>query len=108
MRKHLFIINPAAGLQDASTDLIAKINALDSGLDVEYQLTKAPGHAGEIVKEALASHPGELSVYACGGDGTLFEVVNGGAGLTLRVPRFTLAMRYSAFRSSASIASAAS
>ena len=86
MRKHLFIINPAAGLQDASTDLIAKINALDSGLDVEYQLTKAPGHAGEIVKEALARHPGELSVYACGGDGTLFEVVNGGAGS----PRFAV------------------
>ena len=87
MRKHLFIINPAAGKSDASADLIARINALDPSLDAAYQLTKAPGHAGEIVKQALASHPGELSVYACGGDGTLFEVVNGGAGN----PRFAVA-----------------
>lgn len=87
MRKHLFIINPAAGKIDASGNLIAKINALDPSLDVSYQLTKAPGHAGELVKEALASHSDELSVYACGGDGTLFEVVNGGAG----DPRFSVA-----------------
>lgn len=80
MRKHLFIINPVAGFHDSSSDLIAKIRALDPELDVSYELTREAGHAGKIVKQYLESHSGPLSVYACGGDGTLFEVVNGGAG----------------------------
>ena len=80
MRKHLFIINPTAGLADASAGLIAQIHALDPSLDVSYEITRHPGHAGVLVRDYLARFPEGLSVYACGGDGTLFEVVNGGAG----------------------------
>ncbi|MCQ2446757.1 MAG: hypothetical protein MJ141_07750 [Clostridia bacterium] len=82
MDKHLFIINPTAGKKDASAPLIEKIRALPDSENVSYALTKAPGHAKTLVREALSALvPGDrLRVYACGGDGTLFEVVNGGAG----------------------------
>ena len=47
----------------------------DLGLDVDTRLTERPGHATEIIEaEDLASYDG---VVATGGDGTVFESVNG-------------------------------
>jgi YegS/Rv2252/BmrU family lipid kinase len=43
------------------------------------EITRHPGHAIEIVKHH-AELGGEWRVYACGGDGTLNEVVRGAAG----------------------------
>jgi len=81
MKKHLFIINPTAGKTDPAPRIIPQIKALrDRGEDVSYEITHAPGNAGELVKKYLAEGPEELVCYACGGDGTLFEVVNGGVG----------------------------
>lgn len=81
--KHLFIINPAAGKYDHTYQLKEEIVPLMQkyGLDYELAVTREPRHAVEIVKQAAAG--GEaLRVYACGGDGTLNEVVNGAAGLS--------------------------
>jgi diacylglycerol kinase (ATP) len=45
------------------------------GLDIDTRLTERPGHATEIIEaEDLASFDG---VVATGGDGTVFEAVNG-------------------------------
>ncbi len=81
-RRHLFIINPIAGKSDASADLHARIEALRGWCDDELTVaaTQRPMHAAELVKQA-AAEGGALTVYACGGDGTLNEVVNGAAGL---------------------------
>jgi diacylglycerol kinase (ATP) len=47
----------------------------DLGLDVDIRLTERPGHATEIIEaEDLAPFDG---VVATGGDGTVFEAVNG-------------------------------
>ena len=79
--KHLFIVNPVAGKKDRS----ARIRTLAAeklgarGLDYEIYVTRAPMDACEKVRAAAAG--GErLRIYACGGDGTLNECVNGAVG----------------------------
>ena len=89
MKKHFFLINPAAGKKDPTAGVLERIAALGPSLAVSHALTKAPGHAEDLTREALLSLGGEdtLAVYACGGDGTLFEALNGGFG----DPRLSLA-----------------
>ena len=77
--KHLFIINPMAGKEDATRQLEEKIRKLD--LDTEIAYTRKRGDAAVLT--ARAAEAGEpLRVYACGGDGTLNEVVGAAAGLS--------------------------
>lgn len=76
MRRHLFIINPAAGKKDRSGELRAAIREL--GLEsFDVAVTSGPGDATRIVDEAARGFDGELWVFACGGDGTLCEVIEG-------------------------------
>lgn len=77
--KHLFIVNPAAGQYDASVDILKELKGME-GLDYELYTTAFPGDATSFVRSYLAKHPDALRVYACGGDGTLNEVVNGAVG----------------------------
>ena len=79
--KHYFIINPVAGKGKAETYIRPQIEvyAKRVGLDYQIHVTKAKGEAIEFVKAEAAK--GEAArFYACGGDGTLFEVVNGAVG----------------------------
>jgi YegS/Rv2252/BmrU family lipid kinase len=79
--KHLFIINPAAGSRDRTkmyTEIIEKACG-DRGLDYEIQVSGAPGECTRLTREAALTGQ-EYRVYACGGDGTLNEVVAGAAG----------------------------
>lgn len=77
--KHLFIINPAAGSYDRTGEYSQTIKAQCSGLDYEIYISKAPGDCTRRTREAGKSGE-ETRVYACGGDGTLNEVVNGAVG----------------------------
>ena len=79
--KHLFIINPAAGKHDQSPVLADAIRTLGEqhGLDYAIRISRKPGDCTAITREAAASGE-ETRVYACGGDGTLNEVVCGAAG----------------------------
>lgn len=47
----------------------------DAGAEFDVAFTEGPGHASELVVEALGA--GRETIAACGGDGTLSEVVNG-------------------------------
>ena len=79
--KHLFIINPAAGSRNQTEDYRKKIakECEKRGLDYSIRVSGAPGRCCKIAREAAES--GEsCRIYACGGDGTLNEVVNGAAG----------------------------
>ncbi len=77
--KHLFLINPTAGKENALRALEGEITELFAGLDYEMVVTEYAGHAEKLTRAAGES--GEaVRVYACGGDGTLNEVVCGGAG----------------------------
>ena len=75
--KHLFIINPAAGKKESTAQLEQLLSRLSFEHEVAY--TQKAGDARDIAEEAARS--GEaVRIYACGGDGTLNEVVNGAAG----------------------------
>ena len=77
--KHLFIINPAAGSRDRTLDCSREIAKLCKRLDYRVEISQGPGHCTELAREAART--GEAyRIYACGGDGTLNEVVAGAAG----------------------------
>ena len=77
--RHIFIINPAAGKFDKTADYTSKIEAACRGLDYEIAVSREPGDCTRIAREA-AQTGREVRLYACGGDGTLNEVVAGAAG----------------------------
>lgn len=79
--KHIFIINPAAGKYDRTEEYTEKIEAVcrPRGLDYEICRSNAPGDCRRIAHEAAAAGE-EVRLYACGGDGTLNEVINGLVG----------------------------
>ena len=77
--KHLFIINPAAGSQDRTADYTAEIQRLCKGLDCEIAVSQAPGECRRLAREAAQTGE-KVRIYACGGDGTLNEIVSGAAG----------------------------
>ena len=79
--KHLFIINPAAGSRDRTKDYSTTIHEVCTarGLDYRIEVSTGPGECTRIAREAAQT--GEAyRIYACGGDGTLNEVVSGAAG----------------------------
>lgn len=79
----LLIHNPNAGnggtgrrrLLDQARRILSS-----NGIEVELAETTGPGHAIEIAQQAVRDH--RQLVIACGGDGTLNEVVNGLANLS--------------------------
>ena len=86
LRDYYFVINPAAGKGKLQSELIAQIrSALPAG---QYHIyaTTGPGD-GERYTNALAEQALQenrnIAVFACGGEGTFFEVVNGAKG---RIP----------------------
>ena len=81
--KHIFVLNPAAGRgkdADAFEKRISEL-CLSRGLSYEVYKTKAVGDATVFVRERCLEEPDEpLRFYACGGDGTIGEVVGGAVG----------------------------
>ena len=79
--KHVFIINPAAGSRDRTQEYAPMIrhacNTRD--LDFEIEISKGPGDCTRLAREAAQTGE-EVRIYACGGDGTLNEVMAGAAG----------------------------
>ena len=75
--RHIFIINPAAGKPKTTARLEERIARLSFPHEVTY--TRGEGDAQAIAERA--ARDGEPTrLYACGGDGTLNEVVNGAVG----------------------------
>ena len=84
LMKNYFIINPKAGKGKHAEALEAQIRSAceHCGADFEIYLTTAVGDATRFVREKCAegdSLPARF--FACGGDGTLGEVVNGAVGV---------------------------
>jgi YegS/Rv2252/BmrU family lipid kinase len=79
MNRAVIVLNPASRnapdarrLEEAARGLAAE------GWETQLQATRAPGHAIDLARDAARS--GASVVFACGGDGTINEVVNGIAG----------------------------
>ncbi len=79
--KHIFVINPTAGKGVDARRIRDKITADCKGIDYEIYHTTARADATRFVRERIKNKPsGEVyRFYACGGDGTLCEVVSGAA-----------------------------
>ncbi len=79
--KHLFIINPAAGSRDRTKQYSKHIREVcaQRGLECNIEISAAPGDCCRIARKAAETGE-EYRIYACGGDGTLNEVVQGAAG----------------------------
>lgn len=77
--KHYFIINPEAGKIDVSEKISNEIIKAFNGKKDEYMIyiTKGKNDATNFTEDICKKEKGNLRFYACGGDGTLNEVVNG-------------------------------
>ncbi|MBR6903146.1 MAG: YegS/Rv2252/BmrU family lipid kinase [Clostridia bacterium] len=79
--KYLFIVNPNAGKGNRQKEIIKGIHESFEDFDYEYDIyiTKAPDDAKQKAKSAAKSGE-KISIFACGGEGTVFEVLNGIVG----------------------------
>jgi len=81
MRKVVLLYNPIAGKnrerRRADVEAVAQVLRA-AGLQAEPVETRAPGFAGAQAQEAVSA--GYDTVLACGGDGTIHDVVQGLAG----------------------------
>ena len=79
--RHIFVVNPCAGKQDSTAEVTNKVEAYASQHpQFQYQIyvTRSAGDGTDWVRNYCVEHPGEeVRFYACGGDGTLNEVVSG-------------------------------
>lgn len=81
MQKTVLIYNPASGLtwnhrQQVITDALAVLRA--AGVEAYATATTGPGSAADLAREAIEG--GCDTVLACGGDGTVNEVLQGMIG----------------------------
>ena len=73
--KHLIVVNGNAG--SFTPEFEAKINDSFKGLDFEVYKTTGPRSVIPFLKDYLKKNDKDtVRVYACGGDGTVHEVVN--------------------------------
>lgn len=77
--KHFFIINPTAGALNSSEKLLNIIQEIfkDNPNDYETYITKSIGDATRVAAEKAKTITEDTVFYACGGDGTCFDVLNG-------------------------------
>ncbi len=78
--KHIFIVNPKAGQTDHENIIHESLKKYDNTIDYEIYRTTAPRDATRFIKQYCSAHHEEVCFYACGGDGTLNEVINGVVG----------------------------
>lgn len=82
--KYIFIINPTAGKINRSKQLSEELTRVfeTHGLleDLIIHISEAVGEITTYTKTMAQTHTTRLRFYACGGDGTLSEIVNGAYG----------------------------
>lgn len=81
--RYVFYINPTAGKGDAQEGIINSIKNYfaDKTDDFKIHITTAVGDAVESARRE-AQTGDDIRMFACGGEGTVFEVLNGIAGFS--------------------------
>ena len=74
--KHLIILNQKAGSEKDVEAFKKQIEEAFKGKQYDIYLTTGPRSVIPFLKEYLSKNNDVLRVYACGGDGTIHEVVN--------------------------------
>lgn len=79
--KYVFIMNPVSGTKLDKEQIARKINDVmkHRGANYEIMTTDSHGHATELAREACEKYE-DVTVVACGGDGTLNECAAGVVG----------------------------
>ncbi len=79
--KHIFFINPTAGKRTLQNGIINGIKEYfkDKKNEFEIYITKHEGDAEKKAKH-YAKTGDDICIYACGGEGTVYEVLNGIVG----------------------------
>ena len=80
--KHVFVINPASGKENSFETIKTALENHGGDLDYELYVTQAPGDATAYIRSYCNQYTAPVRFYACGGDGTLNEVVNGAVGFS--------------------------
>ena len=75
--KYIFIINPNSGSKKNKETLLANIHTNKHHLDYDVYITKGKNDATHYVDQYCQSHKEDVVFCACGGDGTINEVVSG-------------------------------
>lgn len=76
--KSILIVNPHAGAENMEQNLRGVVDELPSYLNVEIYVTQGVGDATDYIRKWNLEHPEQdVRFIACGGDGTINEVVNG-------------------------------
>lgn len=78
--EHVFIINPKSGKKDNTKEIKKYLEENFKDLNYTIYNTTGVGDAIRYVKEKCENKKEALRLYACGGDGTLNEVINGAYG----------------------------
>lgn len=78
MRKAVLIYNPFSGRHRVQQVYAAREVLRAGGMEAEAVATRAAGAAGQQAREAVAA--GCDAVFACGGDGTVHEILQGIVG----------------------------
>lgn len=77
--KHIFIVNPVSGDKKAPEKIYGSLSSFPSDTDIKIYITKGKSDAERYIRQYLFDHSDSVRFYACGGDGTLHEVINGAA-----------------------------
>lgn len=78
--KYYFIINPLAGSGDDTQSLLKQIEEYKNNYDLNVYYTKCEQDATKFVSETCSKEKEDICFVACGGDGTINEVVSGAIG----------------------------
>ena len=79
--KHVFVINPAAGNGAGLRDILPAVHQALTGFEDDYEIHRTLSEQETILYcKQKCSFTGAVRFYACGGDGTVNNVLSGIAG----------------------------